>query len=480
MQKTQLKPSETIANPIPPLERQPVPTQAAATTQQPSSAQSNIRQIVFMGLRMAIASSILIAATSYLMREQQTLTTHKGFINASITAIKAPIDGQLQLADIEPGENLAAGQVLGSVENRRNPQLELQRQAITTRQQLAQTQLTTLRQKQSVRQIRLAQVRQEQSQQQQVVFQYDGQRIAQAQGEVAQAQQATASALRDYDRLIGLAETNVIPITTAEQAGDRYSQAKLAETAANNRLQQAQAEQVAAQQGIQLQAGGQAQEAELRAQAIEAEIADLNLEESNILTQIQQAQREQFELEQQLNLHQTAPIQTPIAGVVWSNDIQGGTSHVDANEPVLQVLDCNNAWVEAFVSEKEIQALEIGAPAQVKLLGHREQALQGTIRSVRAGVGRLTVGNDVAVPPPEQLRKEVAVKIALAETPSAAQSAQFCGVGQSVEVAFEKAPAEEAMAQQGWRQFLPMSLLEQRLQGEKTTVSWQASPAKGQ
>ncbi len=412
------------------------------------------------------------------MQEKQTLTTHKGFINASITAVKAPIEGQLQLADIEPGDSLIAGQVLGSVENLRNSQLELQRQAITTRQQLAQTQLETLRQKQSVRRIRLSQVRQEQSQQQQVVFQYDGQRIAQVQGEVAQAQQATASAMRDYDRLIGLAETNVIPITTAEQAGDRYNQAKLAETTAYNRLQQAQAEQTAAQKGIQLQAGGNAQEAALRAQAIEAEIADLALEEANLSAQVQQAQREQFELEQQLNLHQTAPIQTPIAGVVWSNDIQGGASHVNANEPVLQVLDCNNAWVEAFVSEKDLQALEIGAPAQVKLLGHREQAIQGKIRSVRAGVGRLAVGNDVAVPPAEQLRKEVAVKIDLPGSPSAAQSAQFCGVGQSVEVAFEKASESEATAQTGWRKFLPIALLEQLPLGEKATVSWQTPAAE--
>lgn len=478
MTKTQLKPRETSTQPILTQTNLPFTEKAAAKSQQPPlAAKRSIRPILFMGLRLAIASSILIAATSYLMREQQTLTTHKGFINASITAVKAPIDGQLQLEDIEPGESLAAGQILGSVENLRNPQLELQRQAITTRQQIAQTQLETLRQKQSVRRTRLAQVRQEQSQQQQVVFQYDGQRIAQAQSEVDQAQQATASALRDYDRLVGLAETNVIPFTAAEQAGDRYYQAKLAETAAYNRLQQAQAEQSAAQKGIQLQAGGNAQEAELRAQAIEAEIADLSLEESNIRTQIQQAQREQFELDQQLNLHQTAPIQTPIAGVVWSNDVKGGTSHVDANEPVLQLLDCNNAWVEAFVSEQDIQALEIGAPAQVKLLGHRGEALQGTIRSVRAGVGRLAVGNDVAVPPPEQLRKEVAVKIDLAEAPSTAQSAQFCGVGQSVEVAFEKASDGEATAQTGWRQFLPISLLRQRPLLEEASVSWQNSAA---
>ena len=426
----------------------PIPT---ATQRRPIGQQ--VRRIVFSCLRLAVGGSILIAASNYLMQEQQTITAHKGFINASITAVKAPINGQLQLTEFKPGDSLQSGQILGSVENPRNPQLELQRQAITTRQKMAQTQLETLRQKQSIRRSRLAQVRQAYSEQKQVVFQYDNQRIVQAQGEIDQAQQVTAAALREYERLVALAESDVIPVVQAEQARDRYDQAKLAETSAKNRLQQAQAEQLATQKGIQLQAGGQAQEAELRAQAIEAEIADLVLEEANLQTQIQQAQREQFELDQQLNLHQVAPVQAPIAGVVWASDIQGGQTPVEANEPLLHILDCNNTWVEAFVSEKEIQSLKIGSLVTVKVLGQRDQPLIGKVRSVRAGVGRLVVGEDVAVPPPESLRREVGVQIDLRESLASDQSAQFCGVGQSVEVAFEKSSDDVNAASAGANSF---------------------------
>jgi len=405
-----------------------------------------LRRILFSGLRLTVSGGILIAASSYLMRGQQTITAHQGFINASITAVKAPIHGQLQLTDLKPGDSLQSGQILGTVENPRNPQLELQRQAIMTRQKMAQTQLETLRQKQSLRKDRLAEVRQNYQQQKQVVYQYDSQRIAQAQSEIEQAQQITAAALRDYERLVALAESGIIPAVQAEQARDRHDQAKLAEAAARNRLQQAQAEQLATQQGIQLQAGGQAQEAELRAQAIEAEIADLILEEANLQAQVQQAQREQAKLDQQLNLQQTAPVRAPIAGVVWASDIRGGSIPVEANEPLLQVLDCNNTWVEAFVSEKEIQALEIGAPVRVKVLGQRDQPLLGKVRSVRAGVGRLVVGEEVAVPPPESLRREVGVQVELQEALAANQSAQFCGVGQSVEVAFDRSNRDAASA----------------------------------
>jgi len=80
--------------------------------------------------------------------------------------------------------------------------------------------------------------------------------------------------------------------------------------------------------------------------------------------------------------------------------------------------------------------LRLGQPAEVRLLDGSNRIYRGWVRSIRGGVGRVTAGADVAVPPDELVRNELEVQVTLDDRGEALAGGRFCSVGQSVEVIF--------------------------------------------
>ncbi len=204
-------------------------------------------------------------------------------------------------------------------------------------------------------------------------------------------------------------------------------------------MAQATAEQTAATQGLQLEGSKVLSYPAIRVREITQEIADLQQQQIELEATLKATQQEQAQINQQLALAQAAPIVIPTTGVVWSVPSPTGElgEHIDAGTAVVQLLDCQHLWVDAFLAERQTRDLTVGSEAQVRFLSDRPGTFhKGTVDSIRAGVGRTATGEDVAVPPPELVRREVAVRVRLAETPMT--SGEFCGVGRSVEVTFPK------------------------------------------
>lgn len=400
------------------------------------------RQLIFKLLRLGLGIGGLVLVVNLLWARSQVLISRQGVVNAPIITVRSPLEGKLTLMAMEPGTVLTANTAIGTVENPRQAQLVVDQQRITGQIEQILSQRLGLQARLQNRQALLNQFRQEARQQQTLQNNYQAQRVNQMRSDLVAAQSAAAVAALEAQRYSTLAERGAVArsiadqkIATAEQtaAGVQRQQAVLA---------QALAEQTAAAQGLQLEGSRVFSYPDVRVREINQEMADLRQQQANLDATLQATRQELTYIDQQLALAQIAPIVSPTTGVVWSVPSPTGAlgDHIEAGGTVVQLLDCNNLWVDAFVSERQVSTLQVGAQARVRFLSNRSGTWHaGTIASIRAGVGRTATGDDVAVPPPELVRREVAVRVRLEEVPL--PPAEFCGVGRSVEVRFPKPAA---------------------------------------
>lgn len=148
------------------------------------------------------------------------------------------------------------------------------------------------------------------------------------------------------------------------------------------------------------------------------------------------------EMEGQMAMQKKSVVTMPEEGLVWS--ISGKTGEtVDSNKLVMEVLNPNRIWVDAFFPERHSNLLKPGLAASIRSLDGTG-AWSGQLQSIRAGVGRMAFDTTVAVPPPEMAKRRIAVRV----DPSWDRPftpGEFYGVGRSVEVTFLKSPHERTI-----------------------------------
>ena len=105
------------------------------------------------------------------------------------------------------------------------------------------------------------------------------------------------------------------------------------------------------------------------------------------------------ELLQHKRLVETLPVRAPIAGVVMQFDKALGQA-VKAEEPLLEIHDLSQAWVQGFISEQEFPQIRIGQKVRVRLVADASFQAEGrVVRSARIfGVENRTLAVWVEVP----------------------------------------------------------------------------------
>jgi multidrug resistance efflux pump len=121
----------------------------------------------------------------------------------------------------------------------------------------------------------------------------------------------------------------------------------------------------------------------------------------------------------------------PFEGIAWSAPAKNG-SQLALNETVVEVINPQHMWIDAYFNERHAGKLSIGAEVNIET-PRGEKIGRGTVESVRAGVGRIPFDGVAAVSPSEYITKRIAVRVRLeARTPF--DASQFFGVGRSVVV----------------------------------------------
>ncbi|MGF1590411.1 MAG: HlyD family secretion protein [Pleurocapsa sp.] len=405
---------------------------------EPKSAPIPPQVKVVRVFRLVMAFSAVITVGLIATKHYSQVRSRQAFINAEIVSVRNPIAGNLQLKNLQPGQLITSGENIGAVKNlREGAELEVTKQGLISQIEQAKQTLVSLDAQIANRRQLIAQVEAEASNQQSLGVDYEMQQLEIVQNQLNHSLFVAQTAQKDQDRLQALADQGVIAQDKVERSQLNYNRAQNMVKSARSQLKQAQQKIEAAKAGLQLDGSKTLGYSEIRQRELQTEISDLQQQQAEVAVRQQTTEAELAKINRQLSLNQRAVITSPTDGTVWSVESKTG-EYADPSTPILELLNCQNRWVEAFFSEQNTEKLYPGRPVDVRLLGtENNQFVSGTIESVRAGSGRVETGKDIAVPPPNNVRRQVAVRVKLNELPEV-DSVQFCDVGRSAEVVFNR------------------------------------------
>ncbi|MFN4279534.1 HlyD family secretion protein [Thermosynechococcus sp.] len=397
------------------------------------------RQQLFRALRLLFIFSLVAVGVWFLWQRQMRVFSRVGYLNGTLLNIYARISGTLVLEPLQPGQFLHQGQEIGRIANERNPQLETDRQNLETRLAVAQRQRQVLLQKRRSRQQLIAELSYYQREQYRLEVQFAQEALQRVLAELREAQEALTLARLEADRYNRLVHQGAVSRQRADEAIYKARQAEQVVKNKQAELRRYQTNLEAFRKGLQLDSARTFSFPQIRVIDLQIEVVNIEGQIAEVEVTIEQLKREIANIKQQLALQRLVRIRSPIAGVVWSVIHKSGALGIpiSAGDPIAKVLDCDDVWATALVAERENARLRVGQPATVRLLDGSDRRLRGWVRAIRGGSGKVVVGETVAVPPPDLVRNELAVDIALEELPAELGAQRFCGVGQSVEVIFD-------------------------------------------
>jgi multidrug resistance efflux pump len=402
-----------------------------------NSSTTTSRQSAFRILRLGFGVSILIIAGVTLWRNKYNVISDQGYVNAPIIIVQAPIKGNLISRNLKPGTSLSKGTVIGSIENSGDPALEVEQKSSESQIILAQVELTSIKTKLRDRRVIKRQMQDYLEAQISLQSNYNDQQVKRYQGELKDAEHEAEFALVEAQRYQELVVKGGISQNAADRLQTNALRAQQVVVSKRALQQEAVAQLEASQQGLQLEGSRTFSDPFIRSQTLDEEIADLEQQEHLIQARIQQNLQELSRVSDQLKLQKRAILKITQPGVIWSGEdrfISGG--YVSPGDTVVTLIDCQRLWIDTFLAERQVEKLTIGMVAKVRLLSDpKHRILSGRIQTIRSGVGRVVTGDQVAVPPPELIRRNLAVRIIL-DTPEQVTSDEFCGVGRSVAVTF--------------------------------------------
>lgn len=405
---------------------------------QETAVENNLRRKFFRWFRILFGAGLMIFAGYLFWQRQTRVISRVGYINAELITIYAPITGTLHLERINVGSVLPKGFLIGSITNERNPQIAIDVENLNSRLRLAQNQLKSVNERLNARQ-RLADFLTKKTQSQiSLDIDFFRANVERARSELKQAQANLELARKEAQRFTRLAEEGAVSQQRADQALAEMKAASALVASRQAEVERSLSALTATQQGLQLDSARTFSFPQIRLLDLQQEITDLIQEKRQLEVSVLTLEQELRKAQLQLNLQRSANLESPVNSVVWSVNIRTGELGVPVNTgtAILQLLDCHEIWATALVTERANRKLRLGQPAEVRLLDGSNRIYRGWVRSIRGGVGRVTAGADVAVPPDELVRNELEVQVTLDDRGEALAGGRFCSVGQSVEVMF--------------------------------------------
>jgi len=400
--------------------------------------EGNLRRNFFRWFRVVLGVGLVVTAGYFFWQRQTRVVSRVGYINAELINIYAPITGVLKLERVNVGDELPEGQLLGSVTNERNPQIEIDVENLRSRLMIAKNQLRSVNERLNSRQALVDFLTEKANSQAVLDMEFFRANLNRARSELSQAQANLNLARKEAQRFTRLAQEGAVPQQRADQAIAELKTAEALVLSRKAEVDRSISTLNATAQGLQLDSARTFSFPEIRRLDLQREIIDLTQEKREIEVSILVLEKELRKAQLQLNLQREAKIKNPTKSVVWSVNLRTGRlgTPIGAGTPILQLLDCQEVWATALVAEQENKRLRLGQPAEVRLLDGTNRIYRGRVRSIRGGVGRVPAGVDVAVPPNELVRNELEVQVTLDDRGEELSAGRFCSVGQSVEVVF--------------------------------------------
>jgi membrane fusion protein, multidrug efflux system len=370
------------------------------------------------------------------------LVVDNALVNGRVVQLQSPSDGRIKEWYARPGVVIPAGQMLAQIEqSSQNEQTLLQ---LTGDLQLNQAQLVTANQAltQLKTQMQHLESQRQAFQKSDVVETDSAVAEHEAAVEVAQAQ---ANAARDeHERYARLLSEGADSPLRVEQLRSIWEAASATLKQEQATLQSALAASNAAKQGVPNQsvATNLLQQRNQLTQAAQTQSTLIRTLETQLKTNQQRLQQARSLQSDRQKLSLTAPFK----GVIYNADHEQGEAIV-RTQPLLTLLDCNEIWVEVIVSANEASTIDSQAPVRVQFVGSASPVvgkvdLIQPISSMQQIEEHPRLTQSVAILPviPMNLIGQPIARITvkIPPPPQYNQAQQFCGVGQAVQLTFQR------------------------------------------
>jgi multidrug resistance efflux pump len=401
----------------------------------PSLEQKLPSRSILSNLLITLISIGLVVWTFQLLRTRFTsVVSIDAVINGAVVDIKAPQEGVVANVAIATGDKTTSGQSLLVLQNDQVSELKVQEINSRLSQykadlQSAQAHLSEL--------LALRQVSAADNQTQYHLENLEFQRlIDQVAADLRGAEARLNLAQISRDRSVQLQSEGAVSMANLDSAIAEVEQRQAEVDSLQNRLQSLQANQAAAQQGLTLERTRSNFDPRIRLQELQLQIAEQQQKIQRLEQSIKDTEAELAQAKLDAERDQKVQIHAATTGVMWSLAVQPGT-FVQQGESLGKLLDCHQRWVDAFVDERTLRSLQIGSPATIELYGDSSQTLSGRVGIIRSGSGRLSVGEDVAVPVVANMPRKAQVRVNLDPETDPTALEQLCYVGYTGKVTFD-------------------------------------------
>lgn len=396
--------------------------------------------------KLGLAAALLSVGTLTVYQQLVVRVSREAVVNARVAAIRAPMDGIIKSAVMNPGDPVQAGMPVGQVEDPtpddgRVFQLQQEAKATERQRDMLLQRLADLNQAQAeasaqAESYRVGRVRQ------------DELRVEEARAGLAAATARESEAIEAEKRGTTLYAHGYMAAQSYERLAHAREVSRQETLAARKRLDALAVELEAARSGTYLgdnyndvpSSFQRARELAVRIDETKATLDELNQKGKTIATQLVAEQK-------RLTARSSAALTAPIGGNLWTVQAAAG-EYVRKGQELFTVLDCSTVVVTASVSERDYNELRLGDPVRFRIAG-TDREYSGTI----AKLGLTSTGRSFAISP-EERRHQVAVQLADLEQ----NGNDRCAVGRTGEVIFEgRARGMAARLIESFRHFLDLA-----------------------
>jgi multidrug resistance efflux pump len=385
-------------------------------------------------VRMTVGLVLLVAAVLVLLPAITGYTSLDGTVNARFAVITAPIDGVVLESPPKVGTPVERGQSLLAIRNARVNRAVLT--SLEAERNTAEERVTALR-RQRVTLEGLAEELESR------VLAYQAALTADLRNELAmlrenvqvsQAQEVAAAS--ELTRRVTLGTSGIVAESSIEQAraaqitsGGQVETTRLAAQRIEDRL-------TALESGIFVGDGqNDVPYSRQRRDELLIQIADIDQRIAENAIRAEEISLQLSEERRRVQTLTSSALTSSFAGVAWRNNVVGGSNVVVGNE-LLRLLDCRDLFVDILVLEVDYDQIFPGRMAEVRLLG-REETIAGRVLSVR-GSAAVIEEVTLAATPPESQGRNARIRVALDTTDMNVDFLNYCQVGRSVQVRFER------------------------------------------
>ncbi len=410
------------------------------------------RSPVANGVTLIVSVGLLAWAWQFLKTRSTSVVSVDAVVNGTLVDLKAPEEGVLTTVARRTGESIAAGTLMFAVRNDRLNELPMQE----SKSRLNQTRADLARALERVdRLVALAaSASVDDVAQVELVKSDTSVRVQQLEAEIAAVRARMSLSQVQFDRMSRLVKEGAMPQATLDVPQAEIAQRRQEIKALEAQIEALRVSDDGARQGLSISKTRSNYDPKIRVQELQIQIADGRAEIASLKQKISDGEMELTQAKSDLKQRQQVVVNAPLSGVLWKMMAQEG-KFVQRGEVLAQVADCKTRWVDALVDEGEVNALQVGMAAEVRLTGAKDGTLlRGKVQTIRSGVGRLSAGQEVVTPIAPNLPRYSQVRVELDSTQTVADdesgTGNLCSIGYTGRVTFqipEKAKTEGLL---GW------------------------------